>query len=205
MKEQFISKNLTKLLRISGIYKITSPSKKVYIGQSVHLYERLKSYFEPKSAPNQKILKYSFNKYGVENHVFEIIEECSVELLNERERYWQEQYKDILLNCRFTKHNDKSGYCSQLTKNNISKALKATDASWKHLKKKVYQFDKDNNLIAEYESVSEAARQIGVNKASICKAIKGKLNKTCKGFYWTYEEARLECLKKLIGIVKNDK
>ena len=164
-------KNLTKLLRISGIYKITSPSKKVYIGQSVHLYERLKSYFEPKSAPNQKILKYSFNKYGVENHVFEIIEECSIELLNEREIYWQEQYKDILLNCRFTKHNDKSGYCSQLTKNNISKALKATDASWKHLKKKVYQYDASGLFIKEWDSTREAERILNIGGSSISKSI----------------------------------
>jgi hypothetical protein len=31
-------------MEICGIYKITSPSKKVYIGQSVDIYERWQKY-----------------------------------------------------------------------------------------------------------------------------------------------------------------
>lgn len=57
----------------------------------------------------------------------------------------------------------------------------------KMLKKKVYQFDKHCLLLNEYESVTEASDVLGVNKSSICKAIKGEKNKTCKGFYCSYE------------------
>lgn len=177
---------MSKLPKISGIYKITSPSNKVYIGQSVNLYERLKSYFEPKSAPNQKILKYSLNKYGINAHKIEILEECDVDMLNQRERFYQDEYITNSLNCRLTESKDKSGYCKKITKINISKALKSTDSSWRHLKKTVYQYDKEGNFISEYDSVANAARTIGVNRASIVKAIKGITNKTCKGFYWSY-------------------
>ena len=55
-------RNLKKLSKISGIYKITNPSSKVYIGQSIDLFRRLKSYFEPNSSKNQTILKHSFDK-----------------------------------------------------------------------------------------------------------------------------------------------
>jgi len=52
-----------------GIYKITSPSKKVYIGQSWNIKERFRKY---NYKSNQQLLMRSFSKYGLENHVFEI-------------------------------------------------------------------------------------------------------------------------------------
>lgn len=66
----------------------------------------------------QTILHNSFLKYGVENHEFEVIEECDIELLNERERYWQDFYNVLEkgLNCRLTTTNDKSGKLSYETK-----------------------------------------------------------------------------------------
>ena len=52
---------------------------------------------------NQKLFN-SILKYGIENHNIEIIEECDVEQLNCRERYWQEFYNAITngLNCILT-------------------------------------------------------------------------------------------------------
>ena len=60
-----------------GIYKITSPSGKVYIGQSRNIENRFLQY-KNKHCRFQFRLYNSFNKYGVENHVFEIIEECEI-------------------------------------------------------------------------------------------------------------------------------
>jgi hypothetical protein len=54
------------------------------------------------------MLHNSFKKHGVNKHVFEIIEECIVESLNERERYYQDFY-DVLnggLNCLLTDTKD---------------------------------------------------------------------------------------------------
>ncbi len=101
-----------------GIYKITSPSNKVYIGQSVDIFERWKSYLKNNGSKNQPALHKSFKKHGVENHKFEIIEECFINELNNRERYWQEYY-DVLsengLNCLLTKSDSKSGVMSKDT------------------------------------------------------------------------------------------
>jgi group I intron endonuclease len=81
---------------ICGIYKITSPTERVYVGQSKDITRRWKSY-KNKAKGNEKqwVLGNSFLKYGVENHTFEIIEECLEEDLNCRERYWQDFY-DVL-------------------------------------------------------------------------------------------------------------
>jgi group I intron endonuclease len=85
-----------------GIYKITSPSGKIYIGQSNNIERRFAKYNSIANTKEQPALVRSFIKYGVINHVFEVIEECEIEQLNIRERYWQEFY-DVLkygLNCQ---------------------------------------------------------------------------------------------------------
>ena len=72
-----------------GIYKITSPSGKVYIGQSVNINLRIK-YYSSLSCINQPKLYNSLQKYGWNNHIFEIIEECNIEQLDKRETYWKQ-------------------------------------------------------------------------------------------------------------------
>lgn len=54
-----------------GIYKITSPTNKVYIGQSWDIKKRWRYYWS-KYTKNQAKLENSFNKHGIENHVFTI-------------------------------------------------------------------------------------------------------------------------------------
>jgi len=91
-----------------GIYKITSPSGRVYIGQSRNIEHRFRRYKRlHKSNSTQVRLTRSFKKYGVDNHTLEIIEECEFNQLNIRERFWQDHY-DVLkggLNCILTKTN----------------------------------------------------------------------------------------------------
>lgn len=110
-----------------GIYKITNPKGLIYIGQSVDLEKRLNSY-KRLYVKNKKIVKLyrSLIKYGAENHVFEIIENCEIHLLNERERYWQEYYNVLEngLNCRITKQNDRSGKVCRETLVKMSMASK---------------------------------------------------------------------------------
>jgi len=59
-----------------GIYKITSPSKKIYIGQSVDIERRFKWHKKHTIKTNGK-LSNSFKKYGADNHVFEIVDNIS--------------------------------------------------------------------------------------------------------------------------------
>ena len=92
-----------------GIYKITSPSGKIYIGQSRCIRKRWKSYINNPNN-NQYHLYRSFNKYGVNKHKFEIIHYCSIEELNELERYYQDFYDCIGkngLNCILQEAKDK--------------------------------------------------------------------------------------------------
>lgn len=109
-----------------GIYKITNPKGKIYIGQSVNIKKRFKTYMSL-SCEKQTHLYNSFVKYGFECHILEIIEVCDISELNTRERYWQDYYSvlgGMGLNCKLTHTNDKSGVYSELTKKKISEAVR---------------------------------------------------------------------------------
>ena len=60
-----------------GIYKITSPTNKIYIGQSTNIKQRWNDYNKMIRCKRQTRLYNSLKKYGPKNHIFEILEECS--------------------------------------------------------------------------------------------------------------------------------
>lgn len=78
-------------MKIIGIYKITSPSNKIYIGQSKNIKSRIKNY-EKLRCKSQTKLYNSLRKYRFENHTIEIIEQCSIEKLNDLEIYYISLY-----------------------------------------------------------------------------------------------------------------
>jgi group I intron endonuclease len=110
-------------MQLTGIYKITSPSGRIYIGQSIDLKQRIKVYrSNPKRAKGQTKLYNSFMKYGVENHKFEIIELCLGKYLNNMERYYQDKFDCIEngLNLRYTTTETKSG---KMSKESVDKMI----------------------------------------------------------------------------------
>jgi group I intron endonuclease len=72
------------------IYKITSPSNRIYVGKTNDFRKRLNAHKSSvtKSKKQHIILINSFKKYGFDEHIFEIIEECDNSILDEREIYW---------------------------------------------------------------------------------------------------------------------
>lgn len=112
---------------ISGIYKITNPKGRIYIGQAENLLERQKAYKRVYHIKSQTKIYRSIIKYGWNAHTWEIQEFCTVEKLNIRERYWQEFY-DVIghngLNCKLVNTNEKHQTISEETKQKIAKTLK---------------------------------------------------------------------------------
>jgi len=110
----------------SGIYKITSPTNRVYIGKSYDVHKRIRGY-KRKCKETQVRLFRSFAKHGAENHIFKIIEYCDISELNKRERYWQEHF-DVLsnkgLNCLLNKTEDQPQILSKCSEFKRSEFLK---------------------------------------------------------------------------------
>jgi len=107
-----------------GIYKITNPKGKIYIGSSTNIENRFK-YYQKLKAKTQTKLFNSLKKFSPENHKFEVIEICDGKILFERERYWQEKF-DVLglngLNCTLVNTEYKNGLISEETKQKMSDA-----------------------------------------------------------------------------------
>lgn len=117
-----------------GIYKITNPKGKVYIGQSVSIEKRFKTYSKISQSKTQIKLSKSFYKYGIDNHVFKILEICDIKSLNTRERYYQDLYNVLNkgLNCRLTTTHNKSGKLSKEVKLKMSISQKGRNFTIEH-------------------------------------------------------------------------
>jgi len=74
-----------------GVYKIVSPTGKIYVGQSKDIQRRFIEYSKLKCVKQRKLYS-SLKKYGVDAHIFTILEECEEDLLNIVERKWQDYY-----------------------------------------------------------------------------------------------------------------
>ena len=101
---QYFQKQMTELCDrvfgknpISGIYKITDLiTEQCYIGQSVNIQQRMKQHCKcglgiEASATNK--LYNTMQKDGVWNFTFELLQQCSKDLLNEKEKFWIQMYQ----------------------------------------------------------------------------------------------------------------
>lgn len=77
-----------------GIYKLTSPLGKVYIGQSKNIKQRLNNYKKLR-CKKQPAIYNALIKYGSESFKFEIIEECEKEFLNELEQFYIKKFNSL--------------------------------------------------------------------------------------------------------------
>jgi group I intron endonuclease len=106
-----------------GIYKITSPSGKVYIGQTINWRKRVSRY-SVADCPKQRKLCASILKYGWMQHKAEMVHvlppDISNDILNTYEVFYMEKYKDCgieLMNIKEGGINGKMIQGSATTKN----------------------------------------------------------------------------------------
>lgn len=107
----------------TGIYKITNLiNGKMYIGQSVDIYKRWKKHktecLNKKSKSYNYPIYRAFRKYGIENFNFEILEECALNELNTRERYYIVMFNTFFKGYNQTFGGD-GGCFSKIPKENI--------------------------------------------------------------------------------------
>ena len=163
-----------------GIYKITNPKGKIYIGQSINIESRFKHYQRIDCIKQPKIYR-SLLKYGINNHIFEVIEECDEKQLNEREIYWGEYYNVLGKNGLVLRLGESKGKRSEITKrkigiNNKNKGVKS-----------VLQYDLEGNFIKEWTSAKEASRQLNIKNTDISSCCKNGRNRTAGNFIWKFK------------------
>lgn len=190
-----------------GIYKITSPTNRIYIGQSVNIKKRFIEY-RCLNCKKQPGLFNSLTKHGVENHIFEIIEECPKELLNERERYWQDYYKVIIngLNCVLTEVNELPFVISENTR--LLKSQSKIKNNLDNIKENIYQFDLEGNFIKVWKNRTEVKLFYkNINSSNLHRCLADNQNGIMlNGFIWSLNKfvtkEHLEKVKNLL--IKKD-
>ena len=183
-----------------GIYKITNPEGKAYIGYSKKVENRWASHKNAQHKANYK-LKESLTKHGGGSHQFEVIEEVDISLLSrgqgdallrKRERYWIKELDTF--NNGLNSNGGGSG-CNSHTeesKRKISEAnskpkpadFGANRKKWQHTeeykekvrnakRRPILMYDKEGNLVGEFPNNQKAADYIGCKKSAIWNVLHG--------------------------------
>lgn len=173
-----------------GIYMIRNLSNnKVYIGQSTDINRRWNDH-KMKLKNNihyNEHLQKSYNKYGEKFFQYSILCETSKENLNELESYYIQKYQSD--NSKYGYNQTLGGDCNIIfTKETIKKMRSSHEYEFVQ----ILQYSLDKNLVARFNSLSEASRSINGTPSGVRNcANKFSLNigksKTYKGYIWIYE------------------
>ena len=172
---------------LSGVYKITSPTDRFYVGCTDDFLERFRTY-RFGGNKNQKKIHRSLKKYGPENHKFEILEVVSdddKEALNiklgEREIYWGLLYNVLDKENLTLKLGRRTTIFSQETKDQIGETQRIKNLNGKP----VLQYTDEGEFIKEWPSIKAAVLGItgarnGGGITSCCRGIVPR----AYGFIW---------------------
>lgn len=170
-------------MKIGYIYKITSPSGRVYIGSTIDINRRKKDYKNLKRTYQWKI-KNSLNKYGFENHLFEIIWTGSSEERLKKEAeygiFFNVLDRKIGLNLKLSTIDGKSYVFSEETINKMKCARIGKSAFWNN--KKISLYDLNGNYIKTFNSTLECAKELNCSRCIITSII-GKRIRLFKNIY----------------------
>ena len=154
------------MAKICGIYKITSPSGKIYIGQSVNINARFGVYKNGRKS-NQPKLYRSFDKYGIDAHKFEIIVQGDFNyyLLDELERHYIQLYNslNVGLNCTSGGHGSRGYKITEESRRKRRLSFKGRKLS-EQTKKKLSAAAKMRKPIPYTEERREKMRIAGLNR-----------------------------------------
>lgn len=179
-------------MRITGIYMITNPKGKIYIGLSTDIHARWKTYKHLCNFKQQKLLHSSFKKYGYESHQFDVLEECNKDILFDREIYWISHkksyfYENKSVGLNLTKGGEippkQTGPKSDEHKEKISIATKGrkhspeTRQKIKEARAKQVFTDETRQKMADVRR-GKPSKLKGRKRPNISEKLKGKLSPT---------------------------
>lgn len=146
-------------MKFGKIYLITNDvNSKVYVGQTIQtLNKRFNGHccYSKSDRSVNMYIKRAIHKYGRDKFHIQLIEECPVNILNEREKYWINFYNSYNTGYNLTLGGQDSNYF------NINKLENIIDI------KKFEQY------ILEFKPlVSEVANHFGISKCSVYNLIK---------------------------------
>lgn len=202
------------------IYKITNEvNNKVYIGKTLLTPEqRFKAHIldSKKNTKESRPLYSAMKKYGIEKFHISTIEECALESLDERERYWIEYFGSFKNGYNATIGGDGRPYLDYdliyqtyikiksiketakivgCSKDSVSKILSIYKINKEDKKKNadilkskgVAMIDKTSNqIIKVFPSIGEAYKYLQKPSSGHIASVCNKKRKTAYGYKWEY-------------------
>ena len=184
-------------MRKIGIYKLVNlQSSKAYIGSTTDSLERNWSHLSKlnRNVHYNKELQADFNRIGAQNFEFIMIEECSVDMLHEREQYWSDEIKskynirkDVKSNLGvfLSEENKKKMSINRLGSNNPFYGKKHSEESNKKRSELRGAKSKRSKIVIDtltgifYDSAREAADAKGIKNSLMISMLNGsRKNKT---------------------------
>lgn len=149
---------------MSYIYKIINDiNGKIYIGKTNETIEkRFQEHCRDykRETEEKRPLYSAMNKYGIENFSIEKVEECSIDIVNEREKYWIEYYGSFKNGYNATLGGDGKAYIDRKlvieTYKRIQNCIKTAEICGVHISS-VYQILEENNI--KRKSAQQIARE----------------------------------------------
>lgn len=164
-----------------GIYTVTSPTGKIYVGQSINLHNR-KSYYRRLKCKQQVKLYNSIKKHGWDQHRFDVVislkENTPQFTMNQLEQVVMNYYRSQgveLINLREAGHY---GKMSEETKNKMSATKKGKVFSEAHLANLRKTREKNLSLRPIKPPKEKKPRKIRI----------GKDNPSFKGYVTAYKD-----------------
>lgn len=185
-------------LMIEGIiYKYTSPSNKVYIGQTIDEKSRRDDFLNIEISYAGEKINNARKKYSPENFQYEIVVKIQAEsredlysLLDTAEQYYIAKYDSIKNGYNILEGGKASHYVK--TQEQIEKhreaLLKYYENNSNPNQKKVLQYTKQGNFKKEWDSMTEAAEYYNCDIRSISNCCRG-YSKTASGFVWRIKDS----------------
>jgi len=183
--------------KIIGIYKITSPTGKMYIGQSWNIKKRWGDYI-CLNCKNQPRIYNSLLKHGVDQHKFQVLleldENITQDYLDYCEQFFMDYYREEgydLMNLKgagsYGKDTEETKRIKKLAAKNRKDFQKNLDILKELKYKSILQFDLENNFIKEYKSIQEASLENNINRSNIGSCCNGK-RKTAGNYIWMFKK-----------------
>lgn len=174
-----------------GIYKIKI-SDKEYIGSSCNIGSRLKHHLWSLQhlKHHNRTMQNLFNKYGINNIYFEIIEKCPEEVLIEREAFYIKTLNPYINHIL----DPQSLVRDEVYRKRISESRKKAYANGlkPHNLKAVHKYSLDKGKYLEsYESLTSAAKSINAKSINSIKAVCNGKQTSAGDYIWSYNKVSL--------------
>ena len=166
------------------IYKYTSPSKKLYIGQTRNEADRRYRWSNLNKPYAGIKIERARKKYGPENFQYEIL--FNIETENEHDLITILNQKEVEYILLYDSYNN--GYNSSTGGDYFEQSRESVEKASESRKLPILQYDLQGRFVQEWKSAKDVELYVGIKACNIASVLKGKRYQA-GGYIFKYKSA----------------